>query len=476
MGYWWPPAPQVFDPVPRPLRWEGSKSSPIPSVEDCTIFGIGDGSIPGHVDTEGRPYASYTLVFGGTSPNKPGRIANFLRQGKTVGDRLDTYRRLIDLKTPEDPIRGGLCADTIDYSDGSIQINYWDFSDDTQPRRKRITYRPIGSEIKKIIEQWEGYWKPEGDDAEKGFIEALPSIIAGFGAITTIVIGYLTGNPALAGAWSNVFKMASSPVFGGPPPSLEGFAMAAGSVLGAAPDFGKTMGNLFTEKAFKSGIYGEIGKINFAALTEFGEDLSSHLDKLKATVSKFANQMPRIDLDLMSAFNLTSGTLDSYAILQGRSPSINLPSDVVRAVQNSLKGLSTFDLDSFGKAGFAFTLGLGDELYYSIRKAAIDKSTFEATFAAMLAMKDKPIDQRMFVTSALDPSATATVASTMASFKKSVTQASDASATMTFRQALAASQKNAPAVLPTTPAKDQTDYSGLAALVAFLYALSKVVR
>jgi hypothetical protein len=480
VGYWWPPAPECFDPVPRPLRWEGSRQSPIPSVEDCTIFGIGEGEFPGHADQWGRPYASGTLVFGGRAYGKPARVANFMREGKTVTDRLDTYRRLIDLRTPDDPKNGGLCADTIDYLNGSFQVNYWDFSDDTQPRRKRITFTPRGNDVKKTIEQWEGDWRPEGDDAEKGFIEALPSIIAGFGAVTTIAIGYLTGNPSLAAAWTNVFKMASSPVFGGPAPSIEGFASAAVATLGAAPDFGKVMGNLFTEKALKSGIFGEIGQINFAQISQYGQDASSHLDKLKAVAMKFANAMPRIDVDLMRMFNVTTGAVDGYAMLQGKAPSIGLPEDIVRAFQNSLKGLSTFDLDSFGKAGVAFSLNLGQDLYYSIRKAADDKSTFEATFASLVAMKDKPVDQRFLASTADDPTATATVAQVLARGKQSASVASDAS--RTWRQALADTQAQAPVIQPSKqapviqPSKTASNAVGAALAMLVLYRLFRMVR
>lgn len=476
-GYWWPPAAGVFDPVPRPLRWEGSKSSPVPSVEDCTIFGIGEGQFPGERAPNGQPYGSGTLILGGTGYNRPARVANFARENKTQGDRLDTYRRLIDLRTPEDPASGGLCADSIDYANSSFTINYWDFSDDTQPRRKRITYRPKGNQIESYVEQWEGYWKPEGDDAEKGFIEALPSIVAGFGAVTTIAIGYLTGNPVLASAWSSVFKMASSPVFGGPAPSLDGFMGAAAGFLGAAPDFGKVMGNLMTEKSLKSGIFGEIGRMNFEQISSKGEDVFSHLDKLKAVATKFAASMPKIDIDLMQDFNITAGAVDAYAMLQGKAPSVDLPEDIVRAFQNSIKGLSMFDLDSFGKAGVAFSLNagvsIGEMLYYSIRKAAGDKATFEATFAALLAMKNRPIDQRMLATQGTDWEATQTVAQVLARGKQSAAAASDSGATRTFRQALA--QGGTSPAVSVAPNRTASNAAGLALAVVVLYKLFRMV-
>src|SRR5882672_3829724 len=181
MSYWWPPDPSVYDPTPRPLTWTFSKIDglPWPSAEDQEIFGIGyvhmsedgKGTTPPIVTADIPPFeapflpqdfqtpqnlrgASATLALGGHAQGKPYTRPSFTKENQTLSDRLNIYRKLMLIHAPGDPATGGLQADSYDPTDGSFTIHYWDFSDDTMPRRKKVIYAPQAGKTRISTKEW----------------------------------------------------------------------------------------------------------------------------------------------------------------------------------------------------------------------------------------------------------------------------------------------------------------------------------
>lgn len=368
MGYWWPPSPDVFDPAPRPLNWTLVDGQPYPSIEDQEIFGIGQGQFPNERTIEGLPYASATLVLGGRAYNKPYVSPAFLREGVSEAKRLETYRYLIANRAPEDPPTGGLAADTYDPATGTIFINYWDFSD-IVPKRKQETLIPWAGKVNISISQYtpgKG-WEPEGGDLEKDLVNALPDIIKAFGAVTTAFIGMVSGIPALAMAWNAVLNAAQKPMMGQPLDMGE-MAAATGGFL-AAGDYGGAMADLSKSLKFGQAFQGTIGQKAADEIANFGHEVSPYFEKVKKVGEQFAANFPHIDLN-----GVASGAI---------------PPEVLHAADNAKKGLANFDLDSFKKAGKAFFTALSNDVVYSIRKGATDKSTFDTAYATMQAEQTK---------------------------------------------------------------------------------------
>jgi hypothetical protein len=379
MGYWSPPTPNFFDPTERPLHWTiGGDGRPYPAEEDQAIFGIGHGAFPGETAPNGLPWASSTLFLGGRLPV---RTPYAYQYGKTEADRLEFYRRLIAIRAPSDPPSGGLPADTNDIATGGLGLHYWDLSD-AWPKRKTVTFTPTldGKSINTNIIQWDHdakTWGEEGFDFERDLIGAIPDIIKAFGTATAALIGYLTGNPVLAAAWSSIYQMSSRSALGGPPPSPLEWASSAATFLGSAPGFGQAMANLGVYKDLQKSLSGNVGKLASIEIANLGADLTSYYSKLRQTVEKYAASIPKIDLSLVK---------------QGI-----IPPDVQHAIDNTKKGIATFDAKSYELATKAFLSELPEELVMSIRKAAGDKDTFDVSYAALMASAiiEKEEEQRM---------------------------------------------------------------------------------
>ncbi len=376
MTYWFPPLPKEFDPVPRPFFYTGSRSSPEPSAIDVEVFGTDphdprwypNGQLRGDVGSQG----ALAVAIGGHAPNKPGANPWFWSQ-RTASERYDYYRKLVAIQADGDLTGGGLPADEIDYDlGGALRIHYWDMGGD--PVRKVVTWTPDG---KSHVEQWnadKGKWEGEGYDFNAAV--NIGDIVGIFGAVTTAAIGYLSANPALAAAWSNLFKASSAPIYGGKPPDLGSFALSAAQVFGSAPGFGQAMSDAIVGDGLKKGLMGEVGTFAYREVEKFGKETATHLDRLRASVEKSLDAFPLANLSAMA-----SGVV---------------PDDVKRAWENSLKGLASFDLYSYEKAAFCWAESLArgelDSLLVSFRKAAPDKATYDATLASAIATDKRQKD------------------------------------------------------------------------------------
>lgn len=311
MGYWWPPSLYAFDPVDRPLKpkWTGAPfgfgSAPLPDEHDAAMLAIlDDGSRP-LVKAKGRGYA---------------------------------YAAMLAARAPEDPDTGGLCPDRVN-DDGSITIQYWDFSDTSVVRRKRVTYvsdPKLGQKISPatggLPEQWNGTsWVKEGPDAEREFGKSGLDVVS---AIMTVVSTALSVFPATSAAglafsamWGITLKALKS---GGVPPSFDDVMGALGKLVNVGGAWGIVSKSPELEKLFKSGFIGTMGKT-----------AGEWKDKIGACVSTIGTAMP--NLPLPSYFK-TGIRFDVGKWAAGEYKSLSVPS-AATVTLNNREGSSLADLD-----------------------------------------------------------------------------------------------------------------------------------
>lgn len=267
MGYWWPPSLYAFDPVERPLRpkWTGAAfaSIPLPDETDTAMLAsLDDGSRP-LVKSKGRGYA---------------------------------YTAMLRAKAPEDPESGGLCADRVN-EDGSITIQYWDFSDTTIVRRKRVTYvsdPKLGQKIDPrtggLPEEYSAKgWQREGFDAEREFGKVGLDIVS---AIMTIVSTALAVYPptsaaglAFSAMWGMTLKALKS---GGVPPSFDDIMATFGKLANVGGAWGIVSKSPDLQNLFKNGFIGTMGR-----------SVGEWKDKIGACVSSIGTAMPMLPLPAM---------------------------------------------------------------------------------------------------------------------------------------------------------------------------------
>ena len=454
MGYWAPPLPSAYDPAPRPLRHYAAvvagQNVEYPEPEDAEYFGIG---VSGQGGADPLP-AMAPLLGSIARLGKPNHVVTFAGWGGNAStqsplDRLWNYQRLIALRAPGDPDGGGLAADWVD-SDGTIHQNYFDFSDEHNPRRKRVAFTPKaqgGVDIK--VEEFtpgEG-WHDEGFDFERDFTVALVPIMQALQAVSTAIVSLLA-TPAVGAAWAAAMQLGVDAAAGRTPPSIE-------AAFGAFVQYGGAMniGGALASKEGKDLIAGLYKSVEKTVGADF-------LDKMGNLVESVPKSFPKVNVS---------------AALVGKIPDelIALDKSVFGEVGPSIPNASS---DVFVKAANAYAAwkgGASKDIVYSIRKT-IDtnyaglpdgKGEFDLTIASMQA-SELDIDPRMLVQQ--DPNATMTVRQVLALGKQSVSQAGDGG-TMTFRQALA---KSGPALRNDLEAgKDTTKVVAGAALLALLAKL-----
>jgi hypothetical protein len=398
----------VYDPAPRPLRWETVNGRPYPLEEDQVLFGIGGKEA---LILEWHPLVAHYRSL----PNNPGSPRPFLpsSRGRTEQDRLDAYARLVDLKAPNDPERGGLAADEI-LPDGTIKLNYWDLSDDHVPHRKQVWYWPKQNDVGMHVYQWNpttDAWEDEGFDFERDFSSSLPAIMQAFSIVTTAIVGALTGNPELASAWSAAMgvgvKAAASRV---PPDTGEvlaafgGFAQAA---IGKQKiDIGQIFGSPSMKNDFLQSFSGMLEKFRVFAAEK--DAVLTFADQIRAGLAKGFDHFPSVDLAGALSLGAKSIVPDVFAKELAAANGID-PTSLVGSVSREIQTAAhTFGLDLKVDV---MARGVGDNVYYSLRKLSVDKPLFDATYATLLAQaaRDKDYIERVATVSsetfrpALDP-------------------------------------------------------------------------
>lgn len=426
MGYWAPPLPSVYDPAPRPLRHYPAvvrgQSVEFPEPEDAEYFGVG-------LSAEGgaEPVPTMApLVASVARLGKSNHAVTFAGWGGNAAtqsplDRLWNYQRLIALRAPEDPEGGGLAADWVD-PDGTINVNYFDFSDEHTPRRKRVAFKPKkdgGVDVK--VEEFtpEGGWHDEGFDFERDFTSAIVPIMQALQAVSTAIVSVLA-TPAIGAAWAAAMQLGVDAAAGRAPPSIE-------AAFGVFMQFGgaTNIGGVLASKDGKDVVAGFYKSVEKAVGSDF-------LDRIENLVGAAAKSFPKVNVP---------------AALVGKIPEelIALDKSVFGDTGPSIPNSAS---DVFVKASSAYAAwkgGAPKEIVYSIRKT-IDtsyqglldgKGEFDLTIASMQA-SELDIDPRALADQAGDPGATMTFRSVLELGKQAVDQAGGVG-TMTFRQALAKS-------------------------------------
>ena len=456
MGYWAPPLPSAYDPAPRPLRHYpavvAGRNVEYPEPEDAEYFGIG---VSGEGGAEPLP-AMAPLVASVARLGKPNHVTTFAGWGGNAStqsplDRLWNYQKLIALRAPGDPDGGGLAADWVD-SDGTIHQNYFDFSDENQPRRKRVAFTPKSQGgVDVSVEEFtpENGWQGEGFDFERDFTSALVPIMQALQAVSTAIVSALA-TPAVGAAWAAAMQLGVDAAAGRTPPSIEA-AFAVFVQYGGAMN----IGGVLASKEGKDIVAGFYKSVEKAVGSDF-------LDKVGSLVESVPKSFPKVNVP---------------AAMIGKIP------DELIALDKSVFGstgpaVPNGASDVFVKAANAYAAwkgGAPKDVVYSIRKT-IDtsyfglpdgKGEFDLTIASMEA-SELDVDPRMLADQAGDPGATMTFRQVLALGKQSVTQGGDGG-TMTFRQAYG---KSGPALRNDIEAgKETTKVVAGAALLALVAKL-----
>lgn len=367
-----------------------------PELEDQKLFGIGAGRADGALILEWHPMVAHYRSL----PNNPGSPRPFLpdNRGRTEADRIAAYGRLIDARAPIDPPCGGLAADEIDGD--TLRLHYWDLADDRQPFRKFVEYWPKQGDVGMRVQTWNpqrGAWEDEGFDFERDFSNALPQILQAFSMVTSALIGALTGNPALASAWSSALgigvKAAASRVPPDPGEVLSAFGDFAGEAVKSAGkiDIGTIFGSSSMKGDFLQSFSGMLEKIRaFAAEKEI---VLTFADQMRAAFQKGLGHFPSVDLSGALELGARAIAPDVFAkekqMVGGLDPSL-LAGTVSREIALAA---GAFGLDL--KIDTA-ARGAGDDTYYSIRKLSVDKATFDSTFATLAAARKAIADRDAF--------------------------------------------------------------------------------
>lgn len=421
MGYWGPPPPSSYDPSPRPLRHyarvvEG-ETLEYPEPEDEEYYGIGVSRVAG-----ASPIPALQPLVGGIGPGprRSNKVQTF--RGSWWGtqspyERLIAYQRLIAIRAPEDPLSGGLAPDWVE-PDGTLHIQYFDFSDEKEPRRKETTLKPKPSGGVDIhVFEWypnEQRWGDEGFDAERGFGEALVPIMQGIQIVSTAIVS-IFATPAVGAAWAAAMQVGVDQAAGKAPPSIEAAFGMLGSFASAA-----NIGTVLASeegKNFVAGMYKSIGTVV----------PGDFLSKLTKVAGDAVGSLPKVDL---------SGALEGA-----------IPDELI-ALDLSIGGdygpnTPGSHSDVFSKASSAFAAfaqGQSRDVFYSIRKTVDEtalggKGAFDLTFAALYGEANAPPDPRFLVDQASDPSATLTWRAALARGKQAMSAPGDPG-TMSFRQVL----------------------------------------
>lgn len=285
MGYWWPPSLWSFDPTERPFVWNivtYKEAAQVMGYAAPVAFESVKVALPNEYDREFLSLINSGWVVTPETVKKQGL--------------LGTYASLLAVKAPGDPDTGGLGPDYIE-PDGTIAINYYDFSDQAGAKRKRARYVPSkggGYELANrndneggVPQEWNPKaqeWRKEGPDAEREFWKAsgpaLSALVTIMATALAAVPGGQVGSSIIAMAWSVGMKAVAA----GKAPDLGDIIGA----VGASGVLGVLSANIDLQKAFTTGFIGEMGKL--------GGDWASKIGQVSTS---FGKNFPKIDLEKM---------------------------------------------------------------------------------------------------------------------------------------------------------------------------------
>jgi hypothetical protein len=276
VSYWNPPGLMAFDPTVRELDWKIVEGRGIvPGDEDAWL--VTQCFAPRGKDLASTAYAMPTV--------------------KGLG-ALATYWDMIRVRAPEDPPRGGLAPDSVN-EDGSVTIHYWDFSDESKVRRKRVTWAPknesaVIANRGGVPEEWdpkEKVWKQEGADAEREFAKIAMGLAQALGMIASAVLSIVPGGATVAPLFSAAWGFALKTIAGrGKPPSVDevlSVVGAAGKVLGPGV-WGVVSKNEDLQRLYKSGFIAKMRELP-----------GNYSDKIAAAVVDVGGILPRFQLGAM---------------------------------------------------------------------------------------------------------------------------------------------------------------------------------
>jgi len=316
--YWWPPSLYAFDPSVRAFDWH---------LEDS---GRGFSAL---VPSEYDEAMIKTCLSSGAMP--------FVREH----GGLAAYEQMIALRTPDDPPKGGLGPDVVN-PDGSVTIQYFDFSDANHVRRKRVTYvagKDGSPEIANrnaseggVPQEWvNGRWQKEGADAEREFGKAGVSILQAIGSIASAVMS-LAGAGAFGAAFGAMWSFTMQQLKNaGHPPSVD-------DVINLATSFGKAVG---------PGIWGVVSKnpeiqtlMKDGFIAKMSKLPGTYGDKIAGAVNDLGHMLPRLNLPA----TLPGFDLSSWAKGALKNTPINLSPDAMIARGKAVRMGSVADAVPIG--------------------------------------------------------------------------------------------------------------------------------
>lgn len=332
MGYWYPPPPSVFNPVPRPLYWHPENDGPYPEPADERFYGLGRGTDPvgpvwdptldvrtgnpiGWVAQPGCPENI------GYDQNAPGPWKNygdivcvggygsgFNYYDRSPAQRLAYYRKMIALRAPliswapysGDPEGGGLVADFAD--DHAMYINYFDCSDRDTPRRKVVIYFADGKTppSTRQLNPDTLEWEDEGFDWDRDLPSIFQFALTAIGTVGAVALSFFSVSPAILAAWGGALaQMAAAAKPGGkidPFMYIANWAKATQSI----PDFTKVMSSVILKNDLVASLYTDARELATEAQVEQQEVLSFFASFTQAVNKNIVN-VPKLDLPTATA-------------------------------------------------------------------------------------------------------------------------------------------------------------------------------
>lgn len=493
MGYWQPPPPSAFNPVPRPFSWHAEGDGPYPEPEDEAFYGVGrsaslvepvwsaaidprTGNPVGWIAPPGCPmnFGDQDRGSGGPWPNYGDLVcvggygAGFSYKNKTPLDRLAYYRKMIALRTPTiswqpssgDPEGGGLAADVA--NDQGIFINYFDCSDSDNPRRKFVFYPADGSKDGMHVRQWNvenQEWEDEGFDYDRDLPKIFQAAFAVIGTVGAVALSFVTVDPAILGAFGGMMNQLSQAARPGGKIDPFGMMQQVFSVTKAIPDFAETMTNVVLKNSVLASIYDSGRKIVDYA-KNFEHQTETFFSSFGQAVTGNFSMIPKIAPDALAP------------ILQGVVPPELAAVAPVDALLHSVDAYLLQGEHAFlARRKFAPFTG-GDIV------PIVDwRSAFDMMYASLVATQTIAIqDPRWLADQGSDPQATMTVAQVLAHGKQSAAQAQGVVSFWQIAKTLPASPipKNAPPPAPAivgSPASAGAKAAG----VAFAVVLAKLL-
>lgn len=411
MGYWNPPPPTVFNPVPRPFHYRMENDGPYPEPEDEAFYGCGRSTVSGGAplpvnqfdDAQGPRMKQYgdVVCVGGYG-------AGFDFKKKSPAQRLAYYRKMIALVMPPepwnnwpgDPPQGGLGPDIM--LPAGIALQYFDCSDSETPRRKRIWYRTgkDGDPVTKQRVPGETgiTWEDEGFDYDRDLPQIFQVAFTAVGVFAGAALAFVSADPAviqmIGGALGQMAKAAR------PGGSIDPFAYISNiaAATKAIPEFNATMLNVALKNDMVASLYSEAVKLR-TLFEGAGDSTMDFVNSMRATVDKYQAMVPKfaaVDYSALTNYKippnllkLTKGAWDVEGPYAGKptpaqqqdpGPKVNLD-----AVLQATAAFNSEDPFVYYSRRKLVTVEGG----YSADIAVAWRTSFDATYAALRATQNE---------------------------------------------------------------------------------------